>query len=141
MTTVTASNLPTTQLRLPTWRLVLGRIGIVLTTIMACFNTINGGAMLLGVQTEVEASPVIGGLLFGIGLPTLLLTVPAWRSMGKALAALIVLRFLEAGTMWVPMGPGDWYSAPENRPFYLVLVAVSLTVSGLMFLGLRRRTP
>ena len=53
---------------------------------------------------------------------------------------LVVLRGMEALTMWIPMGPGDWYTAPENRPFYLVLVVVSLAVCALISFGLRRRT-
>lgn len=123
---------------LPLWRRLLFRLGIVLTVLMGTMNTINGGSALLGMQGD-QGSPVIAGLLFGVGLPTLLLAAPAWLPVRWALVAVIVLRFLEAATMWIPMGPGDWYTAPENRPFYTVLVAVSLAVCGLMSLGLRRR--
>ncbi len=139
MTTLTASVLPARKLRLPTWRLVISRLGIVLTAIMGSFNMVNGAASLLGLQKEVEVSPVLAGMLLGIGLPTMLLTVSAWQSMGKALAALIALRSLEALTMWIPMGAGDWYSAPENHPKYVGLVMVALAVCGLMSLGLGRR--
>ncbi|MFP5347199.1 MAG: hypothetical protein ACLGIA_09240 [Actinomycetes bacterium] len=126
-------------LRIPTWRLALSRTGVVLTMLMATMNTINGGSALLGVQSGEPVSPVIAALLFGIGLPTLILVVPAWKSVQWALVTVIALRALEALTMWVPMGPGDWYSAPENRPFYVLLVVVSLAVCALMSLGLRRR--
>lgn len=125
--------------RLPAWRRILFRVGIVLTTLMATMNTINGGSSLLGIQEGAAASPVIAVLLFGIGLPTLLLAGTAWVARGWALVTLIVLRGLEALTMWIPMGPGDWYTAPENRPFYLVLVVVSLAVCALMSFGLHRR--
>lgn len=140
MSTITATDLEKVRPRPPTWRLALCRLGIALTSVMGLFNTINGGSALLGVQTGEPLSPVIAGLLLCIGLPTLLLAVSAWRSIRHALMALIALRALEALTMWIPMGPGDWYSAPENRPFYIVLVVVSVAVCLLMSLGLRRRT-
>lgn len=130
---------------LPLWRAIVFRTGVVLTCVMATMNTINGGSALLGIQEGADAapsSPAIGVLLFGIGLPTLLLAGTAWRPVRWALLVLILLRFLEAASMWIPFGPGDWYQAPENRGFYLTLVAVSLLVSGLMAVGLpRRRQP
>ena len=129
-------------LPLPLWRRILFRIGLVLTAFMGTVNTINGGSALLGIQAEADpstASPFIAVLLFGIGLPTLLLVGTAWRPVQWALWTVIALRFLEAATMWVPFGPGDWYQAPENRGFYLVLVVVSLVVCGLMAFGLQRR--
>jgi hypothetical protein len=124
--------------RLPLWRRILFRIGIVLTTFMGLANTLNGGSALLGMQPG-EGSLVIAGLLFGIGFPTLLLVGLAWIPKQWALIAVIVLRALEALTMWIPMGPGDWYDAPENRGFYLTLVGASLLVCALMSFGLRRR--
>lgn len=124
---------------LPVWRGILFRIGLVLTAVMGFFNTVNGASALLGMQPGAEASPGLALMLLGIGLPTLLLVGTAWRPVQWALVTVIVLRFLEAATMWIPFGPGDWYQAPENRGFYLVLVVVSLFVCGLMALGLRRR--
>lgn len=125
--------------RLPAWRRVLMRVGLVLTTIMAIMNTINGGSGLLGMRQGPASSVWIDVLLFGVGLPTLLLVGTAWRPVRWALWAVIGLRFLEAATMWMPFGPGDWYQAPENRGFYLVLVVVSLVVCALMAAGLGGR--
>lgn len=134
----TLSAQPTTAL--PLWRRIVFRVGIVLTAIMATMNTINGGSSLLGMQAGGEAtSPLLAGMLFGIGLPTLLLVGIAWRPTQWALVTVILLRFLEAATMWVPFGPGDWYQAPEQRGFYLILVVVSLAVCALMSAGLVRR--
>ncbi|PZU47902.1 MAG: hypothetical protein DI566_04905 [Microbacterium sp.] len=133
---------PATTRSLPLWRTILFRIGIVLTTLMGLMNTINGGSALLGIQAEADPStysPLIAALLLGIGFPTLLLVGTAWRPVQWALVTVIVLRFLEAATMWVPFGPGDWYQAPEARGFYIVLVVVSLVVCGLMSSGLSRR--
>lgn len=124
--------------RLSLWRRILFRIGIVLTTIMGIFNTVNGGSQLLGIQGE-GISPWIGLLLFGVGLPTLLFVSLAWVPIRWALITVIALRAMEALTMWVPFGPGDWYTTPERQPFYLVLVGVSLVVCALMSLGLQRR--
>lgn len=123
-------------------RRVLLRLGVVLTTLMATMNLINGGSALLGIQKGADPSTYsswIALLLFGIGGGTLLLAVSAWRPVQGALVAVIVLRLLEAVTMWIPFGPGDWYSAPENRGFYLTLVGVSLVVGALLSAGLRRR--
>ena len=106
---------------------------------MAVFNTINGGSALLGMQEGADASPALAWLLFGVGLGTLLLVGTAWIPKQWALWAVIALRSLEALTMWIPFGPGDWYQAPENRGFYLVLVAVATIVCVLMAFGLRRR--
>lgn len=128
--------------RLSLWRTIVMRIGLVLTTLMAVMNTVNGGSALLGIQEGADAStyaPGIAGLLFFIGLGTLLLVGTAWPPVQWALVTVIALRFLEAATMWVPFGPGDWYQAPENRGFYLVLVVVSLVVCALMSFGLKRR--
>lgn len=124
---------------LPLWRTILFRIGIVLTTLMGLMNTINGGSALLGIQAGSSYSPLIAALLFCIGFPTLVLVGTAWRPVQWALVAIIVLRFLEAATMWVPFGPGDWYQAPELRGFYLTLVVVSLVVCALMSFGVSRR--
>lgn len=137
--TVDAKQAGLTASRLPLWRIILFRTGIVLTTIMAVFNTLNGGLNLLS-PDESNTSPWIALLLFGIGLPTLLLAGTAWIPRQWALVTVIALRSLEALTMWVPFGPGDWYQAPENRGFYLVLVAVSCVVCALMAFGLRGRT-
>ena len=106
---------------------------------MALMNTINGGSALLGMQEGPDASPLLALMLVVIGVPTLLLAGAAWIPCRWALSTVIVLRSLEALTMWVPFGPGDWYQAPENRGFYLVLVAVSIIVCALMALGLQRR--
>jgi hypothetical protein len=128
---------------LPLWRVILFRTGIVITAFMGTMNTINGGSAALGMQKGVDSSnysPLLALLLFGVGLPTLLLVGTAWRPVQWALWTVVALRFVEAATMWVPFGPGDWYQAPENRGFYLVLVAVSLVVCGLMSFGLRRRS-
>jgi len=123
--------------RLPLWRRILFRIGLVLTVFMGLMNTMNGGSVLLGLQPGKGAT-VVAALLFGIGFPTLLLAVTAWIPRQWALLTVIALRFLEAGTMWIPMGPGDWYHTPERQGFYLTLVAASLLVCGLMAFGLRR---
>ncbi|MGB4137533.1 MAG: hypothetical protein WA971_13265 [Microbacterium sp.] len=138
LTTTPASVAASRPARLPLWRRILFRVGLVLTAFMGLMNTLNGGSALLGMQ-DARGAVVIAWLLFGIGLPTLLLVGTAWIPRQWALCTVIVLRFLEAGTMWIPMGPGDWYQAPENRPFYLGLVAASLVVCALMSLGLQRR--
>lgn len=142
MTATTIDPTRTTTRRLPVWRQVVFRIGIVLTTLMAIFNTVNGGSALLGIQEGADAStysPALAALLFGVGLGTLLLVGTAWIPTPWALWTVIALRALEALTMWIPFGPGDWYDAPENRGFYLVLVAVATFVCVLMRFGLRRR--
>lgn len=82
---------------------------------------------------------LIGWLLFGIGFPKLVLVGFAWIPKQGALITVIALRALEALTMWVPLGPGDWYHSPERHCFYLTLVAASLLVCTLMSFGLRRR--
>jgi len=128
---------PPVRAPMPIWRRILFRFGLVLTAIMGLFNTLNG-AMTLMEPDQAAASPAIGGLLFAIGLPTLLLVGLAWIPIQWALITVIGLRALEVLTMWIPMGEGDWYSAPDNRPFYLGLVVVSTAVCALMALGLRR---
>ncbi len=141
MTTLAApgnlEDLARPRTRLPLWRAILFRIGLVLTAVMGLFNTLNGGLTLLDPASSA-ASPALGALLFGIGLPTLLLVGLAWIPLQWALITVIVLRALEALTMWIPFGKGDWYDQPDNRPFYLVLVGVSTIVCVLMSFGLRR---
>jgi fatty acid desaturase len=117
---------------------ILFRVGLVLTAVMGLANTVNGGSALLGMQGD-DAAPGIAWLLFGVGLPTLLLVGTAWVPRQWALWTVIALRSLEALTMWIPFGPGDWYQAPENRSFYVTLVVASVVVCALMALGLRRR--
>lgn len=125
--------------KLPLRRRILFRTGIVLTTVTGLANTVNGGSGLLGLQGGGAQYAAIGWLLFGIGFPTLVLVGFAWVPKQWALWAVIVLRALEALTMWVPLGPGDWYHEPARRGFYLVLVAASVLVCTLMSFGLRRR--
>ena len=138
MTTIAAEPERLTTAQRPVWRTILFRTGLVLTALMGTANTVNGGSALLGLQGD-DVAHALGLLLFGVGLPTLLLVGTAWIPKQWALWTVIVLRALEALTMWIPFGPGDWYQAPENRGFYLVLVAASVVVCALMALGLRRR--
>ena len=124
--------------RLPLWRAILFRVGLVLSAIMGLFNLLNGWGNLTSPDDAV-ISPLLATTLIVIGLPTLLFVSLAWIPVRWALITLISLRSLEFFTMFLPMGKGDWYDAPEQRPFYLVLVGMSLGVCALMALGLQRR--
>lgn len=123
------------------WR-VASRVGLVLASIMAVFNTINGIGSLIDpsfgqVDPTVAAQPAWMSIaLIVFGTVTLAAIVPAWRTNRTAIWVVVVSRLAEAWSAIVlPFLPG----APDGiAVFAVILIVVGTAISGLVALGLRQ---